>query len=184
MEFTTPPSYGSTVVSVGGIIKGDQIIYAGSSNKATHTKFKEDPENAWPEPEAVKFEWTGTTKDGKAVEAVLEGPLETRLDRIDIMAEVPYFVKMIIASAAGTKPYIYQVCILIHPALFSPYFLPLVSFPISIVLSSTPPQSILTCNSTTQPKPLRRSNSRSATRKSAKRACSSARRRSSPIKFR
>jgi hypothetical protein len=109
MEYTTPPSYGSTVVNVGGIIKDNEIICAGSSNRATHTKFKEDPENRWPEPEAVKFEWTGTTKDGKAVEAVLEGPLETRLDRIDIMAEVPHFVKVIIASASGTKPYIYQV---------------------------------------------------------------------------
>ena len=28
---------------------------------------------------------------------------------VDVMAEVPAFVKQIVAAAAGTKPYIYQV---------------------------------------------------------------------------
>lgn len=108
MEFTTPPSYGSTVVNVGGIIKDDEIIAAGSSNSAVHTEIKGDPENDWPEPSAVKLTWGGNTKDDKAVEAVLEGSLGTRIDRIDVMAEVPGFVKTIVANAAGTKPYIYQ----------------------------------------------------------------------------
>lgn len=109
MEFTTPPSYGSTKVNVGGIIKNDEIICAGSSNSGAHSKIKGDRENDWPEPEEIKFEWKGKTKDGKAVDAVLEGPLDTRLDRVDVMAEVPGFVKNIVAAAAGTKPYIYQV---------------------------------------------------------------------------
>lgn len=108
MEYTTPPSYGSTVVNVGGIIKDGEIITAGSSNSATHTSVKGDPENDWPEPGAIKFVWSGKTKDGKTVEAVVEGPLDERLDRVDVMAEVPGFVKKIVAGAAGTKPYIYQ----------------------------------------------------------------------------
>lgn len=110
MEYTTPPSYGSTIVNVGGIIKDGEIVCAGSSNKAAHTIVKEDAQNEWPEPEAVKFTWAGKTKDGKEVEAVLEGSLGERLDKVDVMAEVPGFVKTIVASAAGTKPYIYQVC--------------------------------------------------------------------------
>ena len=109
MEFTTPPSYGSTVVNVGGIVKDDEIIYAGATNTVTHTKIKQDSENDWPEPEEIKFEWKGMTEDGKAVEAVLAGPLDARLDRVDVMAEVPGFVKTIVSAAAGTKPYIYQV---------------------------------------------------------------------------
>ena len=111
MEYTTPPSYGSTVVNVGGITKDGEIICAGSSNSAMHTEVKGDPENDWPEPSAVKFNWTGKTKDGKDVTAEVSGSLGERLDRVDIMAEVPGFVKNIIAAAAGTKPYIYQVCI-------------------------------------------------------------------------
>ena len=109
MEYTTPPSYGSTVVNVGGLVKDGEIICAGSSNSAAHSKVKDDPENDWPEPEAVKFEWSGKTKDGKAVAAILEGPLDERIDKVDVMAEVPGFVKKIVANAAGTKPYIYQV---------------------------------------------------------------------------
>jgi len=107
MEYTTPPSYGTTVVNVGGLVKDDQLICAGASNTATHVKVKDDAVNDWPEPEAIKFEWTGKTKDGKAVEALIETRMD-RLDRIDVMAEVPGFVKTIVAAAAGTKPYIYQ----------------------------------------------------------------------------
>lgn len=108
MEYTTPPSYGSTEVNVGGIARDGEIIAGGSSNTITHTRIKKDTENSWPEPEAIKAEWNGTTKDGKPVTALLESELEQRLDKIDVMAEVPGFVKQIVAGAAGTKPYIYQ----------------------------------------------------------------------------
>lgn len=108
MEYTTPPSYGSTVVNVGGIVKDGEIITAGCANKVTHTRIKQDDLSSWPEPEAARFEWSGTTKDGQALEAVLETELEERLDRIDVMAEVPGFVKQIVAGAVGTKPYIFQ----------------------------------------------------------------------------
>lgn len=103
MEYTTPPSYGSTVVNVGGIAVDGKIISAGSSNSATHTQINQDPENEWPEPSSIKFHWTGQGTD-----AVLEGSLGERLDKIDVMAQVPKFVKQIVAGAAGTKPYIYQ----------------------------------------------------------------------------
>lgn len=110
MEYTTPASYGNTVVAVGGIVKDGEIVIAGSNNKVTHTAFSDDKENEWPEPSAVKYEWIGKTKDGKDVKATMEGHLEKRLDKVDVMAEVPKFVKQIVAGAVGTKPYIYQVC--------------------------------------------------------------------------
>lgn len=113
MEYTTPPSYGSTVVNVGCIVKDDEIISAGASNSAHHTNAKDDEENGWPEPTDVKYVWNGKTKDGEIIEAVIEGPLGARLDRIDVMAETPGFVKKIVAGTVGTKPYIYQV---IHSA--------------------------------------------------------------------
>lgn len=109
MEFTTPPSYGSTLVNVGGIIKDGEIVSAGVLNKATHTATKQDSENDWPEPTGIRFVWNGKTKDGKDIEGVVDGPLGDRTDRVDVMAEVPGFVKNIVAAAAGTKPYIYQV---------------------------------------------------------------------------
>ena len=104
MEFTTPPSYGTTKVAVGILVADGKVVYAGADNAVAHTGTKQDSENAWPEPTGFKFEWDA----GKV--AVLEGPYGPRLDRIDVMAEVPGFVKTIVATAAGTKPYIYQVC--------------------------------------------------------------------------
>ncbi|KAI9761036.1 MAG: putative cell survival pathways protein [Chaenotheca gracillima] len=108
MEFTTPPSYGSTVVSVGGIAKDGEIITASSSTSAKHSAIRDDPENEWPEPSEIDFTWDGATKDGKAVTAKLAGQLNPRLDKVDVMAEVPKFVKNIVGNVAGTKPYIYQ----------------------------------------------------------------------------
>ncbi|KFA74202.1 hypothetical protein S40288_06276 [Stachybotrys chartarum IBT 40288] len=108
MEFTTPPSYGTTTVNVGVIAKDNEIIYAGASNVATHTQVEQDQEVGWPEPKAVKFAWSGKNKESKPVEAVIEGSLGPRTDRVDIMAEVPGFIKTIVAGAVGTKPYIYQ----------------------------------------------------------------------------
>ena len=109
MEYKTPPSYGSTIVNVGGLARDGEIIMAGSSNSAEHTHVKGDPESDWPEPGSVKFLWSGQTKDGKPVSASLEGSLGTRLDRVDVMAEVPGFVKKIVGGVAGARPYIYQV---------------------------------------------------------------------------
>jgi len=109
MEYTTPPSYGSTVVNVGGIAQEGEIICAGSTNSAQHTEVKGDPENNWPEPGAVRYLWSGKTKEGRSVSAELEGSLGKRLDKVDVMAKVPGFVKTIVGGVAGTKPYIYQV---------------------------------------------------------------------------
>lgn len=111
MEFITPPSYGSTVVTIGGITKGNEIVWAGSTCSAAWSKVKDDSEVGWQPPEAVKFEWNGKTNDGKDVTGLVEGPLDEHYDRVDIMAEVPGFIKQIVAGAAGTKPYIYQVSI-------------------------------------------------------------------------
>ena len=109
MEYTTPPSYGETVVGVGCVAKEGRILFAGASpdTKAEHTEVKGDPDNDWPEPGAVKFTWAGKSSDGKEAKATLEGPIK-RTDRVDVMGEVPKFVKQIVAGAAGTKPYIYQ----------------------------------------------------------------------------
>ncbi|EAW13049.1 survival factor 1 family protein [Aspergillus clavatus NRRL 1] len=108
MEFTTPPSYGSTVVNVGGIVKDNEIIYAGTTNSAVHTGSSHDSDSDWPQPTSIKWLWEGKSKDEKEIRAELEGPLGNRLDRIDVMAEVPGFVKAIAGSVAGTRPYIFQ----------------------------------------------------------------------------
>ncbi|KXG47434.1 uncharacterized protein PGRI_013040 [Penicillium griseofulvum] len=108
MEYTTPPSYGSTIVNVGGIVKDGEVIYAGTTNKVAHTETGQDEGSDWPAPKSIKWEWSGKTSDGKEVTAEVNGPLGPRLDRIDVMAEVPGFIKSIAGSVAGTRPYIFQ----------------------------------------------------------------------------
>jgi hypothetical protein len=108
MEFTTPASYASTVVRVAGIATEGKLLFANTDGDVKHTATKQDSDNDWPEPTSATYHWVGKTEDGKEVTADLAGALGAKLDRIDVMAEVPGFVKAIVASAAGTKPYIYQ----------------------------------------------------------------------------
>lgn len=109
MEYTTPPSYGSTVVSVGGLATDGQILLANALPPVSHDETAPDSDNAWPEPKAATFKWVGQSKDGKEVDAVLSGKFGERIDRVDVMGEMPKFVKNIVSGASGTKPYIYQV---------------------------------------------------------------------------
>jgi hypothetical protein len=109
MEYTTPASYANTLVRVSGIATDGKLLLANTNaGDVKHTATKQDSENDWPEPTSASYSWVGKTEDGKEVSAHLEGSLGDRLDRIDVMAEVPGFVKAIVATAAGTKPYIYQ----------------------------------------------------------------------------
>jgi Svf1-like C-terminal lipocalin-like domain len=109
MEFTTPASYGNTVVNVSALAKDEQIIAAGASSSAKHTAAHKDSDNDWPEPKAVSYEWNGKTRDGQSVVADVTGSLGERLDRVDVLAHIPGFVKTIVGGVVGTKPYIYQV---------------------------------------------------------------------------
>lgn len=109
MEFTTPPSYGSTIVSVGGVAQEGEIVCAGAANAGQHSQITSDPDNDWPEPGAVKFTWSGKTPNAEHVQAELEGSLGPRLDRVDVLAQVPAIVKTLVGGVVGTRPYIYQV---------------------------------------------------------------------------
>lgn len=106
MEFTTPKSYGKTVVNVGAIAKDGELVCAGSANTATHLAVTVDPVSEWPEPKALLCNWTG--KGGKPVEAEMSGELGERTDRVDVLAHVPQIIKNLIGGVVGTKPIIFQ----------------------------------------------------------------------------
>jgi len=80
MEYTTPGSYGHTSVSLGGIAKDGDIIYAGPTT-VKHTKSAPDVDCNWPEPKAIELEWKGPGASGKSVEASLQGDLPERTAR-------------------------------------------------------------------------------------------------------
>ena len=99
MEYTTPPSYGSSQVIVGGIAIDGEILVAGCDNTYIHTETKQDVD--WPEPGAVALEWRGLTKDGKPIKATLSGSVGEKLAKVDVMAEVPGFIKAIVGGVVG-----------------------------------------------------------------------------------
>jgi len=108
MEFTTPPSYGSQTVNVSAVFKDDTLVLGSTAGTFEHTATELDAETGWEAPTSIKAVWKGTSQDGKATEATIETKLDDRLDRVDIMAEVPAIIKRIISGAVGTRPYIYQ----------------------------------------------------------------------------
>jgi hypothetical protein len=108
MDFTTPPSYGTTSVAVGAIVKDGEILYAGPAT-IKHLAVKTDQETSWPEPRHILCEWTGKSSSGKDFSATLEGELPERCDKVDVLSHVPGLIKSIVGGVAGTKPYIFQV---------------------------------------------------------------------------
>lgn len=107
MEYTTPQSYGKTVVSVGGIAKDDALVTAGVC-EANHVTSKQETEHDWPEPREILFEWKDNN-GGKTNVGEISGTLPQKSDRIEVLAHLPGFVKSFIKGATGLKPHIFQV---------------------------------------------------------------------------
>ena len=121
MEFITPKSYGNTKVSIGIITDKDSILSVTIDNDYQHLNSEVD-EVGWNVPKNIKVTFNGfsskltddqitnedsiTQKD--RLTAVLEGPLTNLVERVDVMGEIPGFVKNIVSGVAGTRPFIYQ----------------------------------------------------------------------------
>lgn len=107
MEFTTPKSYANTKVNVAILASNDGILSCSINNDVVHENSEVD-EVGWPVPHAIAFNFKGKDDDGKEVTAKVCGNLNVLVERVDVMAEIPQFVKNIVNGVAGAKPYIYQ----------------------------------------------------------------------------
>ncbi|AGO14252.1 AaceriAFL203Cp [[Ashbya] aceris (nom. inval.)] len=115
MEFTTPKSYANTKVSIGIICDKDSVLSVTIDNEAEHVKPETD-EVGWPVPKALSLEFNGIPSSVSDKEVASAQKLSARVDvqlknlveRVDVMAEIPAFVKNIVSGVVGTKPYIYQ----------------------------------------------------------------------------
>lgn len=108
MEFTTPKSYANTKVNIGIVTSNDKILVASINNDVIHVDSAVD-EVGWPVPKAIEFKYNKYTSNDEVV-ATVKGPLTNLVERVDVMAEIPQFVKTIVSGVAGAKPYIYQFC--------------------------------------------------------------------------
>lgn len=104
MEFTTPQSYNKTKVGVSMVVDKDgKVILATMNNNTQHLENKVDETSGWNVPSKISY-----TMLDDLLEVEVTGSLDNLCERVDVMAEIPQFVKNIVSGVAGTKPYIYQ----------------------------------------------------------------------------
>ena len=120
MEYITPKSYANTKVSVGIVTTKDDVIMLSLDNNYEHLNSEID-EVGWPVPHDIRVQFDGVKKevsdeqiakgevsDADKCTAVIEAPMKNLVQKVDVMGEIPGFVKNIVSGIAGIKPYIYQ----------------------------------------------------------------------------
>jgi len=68
-------------------------------------------------PAGIEWEWEGERRDGQGrlgAKLVVEeaGASEGKgglMEKVDVLAEIPFLIRKGLAAVTGTKPYIYQV---------------------------------------------------------------------------
>ncbi|KAG5643012.1 hypothetical protein DXG03_001750 [Asterophora parasitica] len=138
MEFKTcdshgrkGPGSGGVWVNIGSLVVGSKLIAVtaetkypdeeplndGVISRTTHLNAVHDPDTSYKAPQQILYEWQApsilpqTSGTAKAKLQVDVGSLENPkglIEKVDVLAEIPYVVKMAVNYVAGTKPYIYQ----------------------------------------------------------------------------
>jgi len=126
---------GRVVVNVGSVVVDNKLVAvmaetkwpgedpapgeAVVQSKVTHLQPEHDPDTGYNKPNEIAFDWKGKSLIPDAsgdVSAHLRVDLGTvakprgLMEKVDVLAEIPYVLKMAVSYVAGTKPYIYQVC--------------------------------------------------------------------------
>jgi hypothetical protein len=126
MEFTTTGTHGFKTVTVGCIVVDEELVAVSSGNGneedgavVVHEDTVHDPDTGYKAPNAITYRLNGRIDDksSKAVlrvdlrDAPADGSYQTRglIEKVDVLAQIPYVVKKFVNVVAGTKPYIYTV---------------------------------------------------------------------------
>ncbi|PBL04451.1 oxidative stress survival Svf1-like protein [Armillaria gallica] len=137
MEFTTTDAYGKhgsksggVAVNVGSLVVGGKLVCVTGSTKwakaespaanvvcrATHSKLALD-DTGYEKPGEILFEWAGPSvlpgESGNysAKLSVDLGDVKNPkglIEKVDVLGEIPYVLKVTVNYVAGTKPFIYQ----------------------------------------------------------------------------
>lgn len=109
MQFTTTESYGSENVNVGIVARDDGIVAATIDNEVLHKDMKEDASTRWNEPGGLLLKWQGFRFGNEdPITATIDQELGKRVGRVDILQEIPFWIKGILSNMTGIRPYIYQ----------------------------------------------------------------------------
>jgi hypothetical protein len=124
---------GGVVVNVGSLVVGgklvavtgetrwpDEVPSEGVTSKSRTEHFDPtlDPETGYKQPSKLTYTWQGASVIPSAsgtVDASLTVDVGTPaqpkglIEKVDVLAEIPYVIKAFVNYVAGTKPYVYQV---------------------------------------------------------------------------
>jgi len=110
-------------IIVTGQTHGDGYpIISNDISMAIHNDSAKDKMTGYMAPSGIEFEWEGDRRDGQGrAGATLvidqlgstegEGGL---MEKVDVLAEIPFFIRKGLAAVTGTKPYIFQVSSIIR----------------------------------------------------------------------
>jgi len=138
MEFKTCKSHGKhgagsggVYINIGSLVVGGKLAAVTAETKwpeeeqtnpsvvsrATHLNPVQDRDTGYKIPTRIGFQWQGPSLVAGSPEP-LNAKLQVELgdidhpngliEKVDVLAEIPYFVKVAVNYVAGTKPYIYQ----------------------------------------------------------------------------
>ncbi|KIL67604.1 hypothetical protein M378DRAFT_185660 [Amanita muscaria Koide BX008] len=123
---------GSVTVNIGSIVVNGKLAAVTAETKwpnenqkedaevvsrALHLDLVHDPDTSYHKPSVIMFHWAGPSlvKDATGtVKAVVKADLgdidapKGLIEKIDILAEIPYVLKVAVNYVSGTKPYMYQ----------------------------------------------------------------------------
>lgn len=148
MEFTTTKNYGvagsgagHVRVNIGSIVVGGKLVAVTGEtrlpgedkpegdlvSRCEHVATAKDAENGYQAPTKLAFSWRGPSlvHSGESVDARLQldigqpDAMNGLIEKVDFLKEVPGPIKTIITAAAGLKPIIYQVRLLVQVGLCS-----------------------------------------------------------------
>ena len=139
MEFTTCDAYGRSGPGSGGVVVniGSLVVNGVLATVTAETRWPDeeaeapevvsratplnvvyDPDTDYHTPNEILFQWAGPSLLEGAT-GMLKAQITADLgdvaqpkgliEKVDVLAEIPYVIKMAVNYVAGTKPYIYQV---------------------------------------------------------------------------
>lgn len=125
---------GGVKVNIGAVVVGGKLVSVtgetilpkepansdpnAAKSRAEHVNPTLDTETGYKQPSTIKYLWEGASVVPEApgrVKANLSVELGSPqasiglVEKVDVMAEIPYVIKAFVNYVAGTKPYVYQV---------------------------------------------------------------------------
>jgi hypothetical protein len=110
--------YSSTATSNPIIVTGQTSTTAASGyenpstniSNVTQTNNLKDSDTGYAAPGHIKFVWKGdkVSAEVEAPQGIVQGK-NGLIEKVDVLAEIPYVIRKALAAVTGTKPYIYQV---------------------------------------------------------------------------